>query len=133
MRLAGAALNQIPFDWENNIQNISVAIEQAKAAGVELLCLPELCLTGYNCEDLFLSDWLPASALAHLQKIRPLTQGICVVVGLPVRLHQATYNTAAVLRDGEIWALQPSSFWPMMACTTRRAFSGRGRLAKLPR
>ena len=51
MRLAGAALNQIPFDWNHNIQNISTAIEQAKAAGVELLCLPELCLTGYNCED----------------------------------------------------------------------------------
>ena len=86
MRIAGAALNQIPFDWAHNIQNISTAIEQAKSEGVGLLCLPELCLTGYNCEDLFLSDWLPASALAHLQQIRPLTEGICVVVGLPVRL-----------------------------------------------
>ena len=110
MRLAGAALNQIPFDWEHNIQNISTAIEQAKAAGVELLCLPELCLTGYNCEDLFLSDWLPASALVHLQRIRPLTQGICVVVGLPVRLHHYTYNTAAVLRDGEILGFAAKQF-----------------------
>lgn len=110
MRIAGAALNQIPFDWAHNIQNISAAIEQAKAEGVELLCLPELCLTGYNCEDLFLSDWLPASALAHLQKIRPLTAGICVVVGLPVRLHQRTYNTAAVLRDGQILGFAAKQF-----------------------
>ena len=110
MRLAGAALNQIPFDWEHNIQNISTAIEQAKAAGVQLLCLPELCLTGYACEDLFLSDWLPASALVHLQRIRPLTQGICVVVGLPVRLHHYTYNTAAVLRDGEILGFAAKQF-----------------------
>jgi len=110
MRIAGAALNQIPFDWAHNIQNISDAIAQAKAAGVELLCLPELCLTGYNCEDLFLSDWLPASALAHLQKIRPLTAGICVVVGLPVRLHQRTYNTAAVLRDGQILGFAAKQF-----------------------
>ncbi|HET9504211.1 MAG TPA: NAD(+) synthase [Hymenobacter sp.] len=110
MRLAGAALNQIPFDWNHNIQNISTAIEQAKAAGVELLCLPELCLTGYNCEDLFLSDWLPAAAMMHLQKIRPLTQGICVVVGVPVRLHHYTYNTAAVLRDGEILGFAAKQF-----------------------
>ena len=110
MRIAGAALNQIPIDWENNLRNIGAAIEQAKAAGVELLCLPELCLTGYNCEDLFLSDWLPASALAHLQKIRPLTAGICVVVGLPVRLQHRTYNTAAVLRDGQILGFAAKQF-----------------------
>ncbi|RZK96155.1 MAG: NAD+ synthetase, partial [Hymenobacter sp.] len=110
MRIAGAALNQIPFDWAHNIQTISAAIAQAKAEGVELLCLPELCLTGYNCEDLFLSDWLPESALAHLQAIRPLTEGICVVVGLPVRLHQRTYNTAAVLRDGEILGFAAKQF-----------------------
>ncbi|MGI4742343.1 MAG: NAD(+) synthase [Janthinobacterium lividum] len=110
MRIAGAALNQIPFDWAHNLQTISTAIEQAKAAGVELLCLPELCLTGYNCEDLFLSDWLPEAALAHLQQIRALTQGICVVVGLPVRLHHRTYNTAAVLRDGEILGFVAKQF-----------------------
>jgi NAD+ synthase (glutamine-hydrolysing) len=110
MRLAGAALNQIPFDWEHNLRNISTAIEQAKADGVELLCLPELCLTGYNCEDLFLSDWLPATALAQLQKIRPLTTGICVVVGLPVRLNHRTYNTAAVLRDGQILGFAAKQF-----------------------
>ncbi|RZL16655.1 MAG: NAD(+) synthase [Hymenobacter sp.] len=110
MRIAGAALNQIPFDWAHNIQTISTAIEQAKAEGVELLCLPELCLTGYNCEDLFLSDWLPESALVHLQAIRPLTDGICVVVGLPVRLNQRTYNTAAVLRDGQILGFAAKQF-----------------------
>ena len=102
MRIAGAALNQIPIDWENNLRNIRTAIEQAKAAGVELLCLPELCLTGYGCEDLFLSDWMPQTALEQLQLVRPWTDGICVVVGLPVRLQHRTYNTAAVLRDGEI-------------------------------
>ncbi|GAB3287910.1 glutamine-dependent NAD(+) synthetase [Hymenobacter tenuis] len=110
MRIAGAALNQIPFDWTHNLRTIREAIEQAKAAGVELLCLPELCLTGYGCEDLFLSDWLPESALAHLQQIRPWTEGICVVVGLPVRLNHRTYNTAAVLRDGQILGFAAKQF-----------------------
>ncbi|NVO86244.1 NAD(+) synthase [Hymenobacter terrestris] len=110
MRIAGAALNQIPFDWTHNLRTIQTAIEQAKTANVELLCLPELCLTGYGCEDLFLSDWLPEAALQHLQTIRPWTMGICVVVGLPVRLQGRTYNTAAVLRDGEILGFAGKQF-----------------------
>ena len=110
MRIAGAALNQIPIDWENNLRNIKTAIEQAKAAGVELLCLPELCLTGYGCEDLFLSDWMPEAALAHLQQVREWTENICVVVGLPVRLPGRTYNTAAVLRDGQILGFVAKQF-----------------------
>ncbi|MCB2408553.1 NAD(+) synthase [Hymenobacter lucidus] len=110
MRIAGAALNQIPFDWQHNLRTIKDAIEQAKTAGVELLCLPELCLTGYGCEDLFLSDWLPESALAHLQQIRPWTQGILVCVGLPIRMAGRTYNTAAVLRDGEILGFAAKQF-----------------------
>ena len=110
MRIAGAALNQTPLDWENNLRNIKTAIEQAKTAGVELLCLPELCLTGYGCEDLFLSDWMPEAALAHLQTVRQWTQGICVVVGLPVRLSGRTYNTAAVLRDGHILGFAAKQF-----------------------
>ncbi|RPD46954.1 NAD(+) synthase [Hymenobacter sediminis] len=110
MRIAGAALNQVPIDWTHNLRTIREAIEQAKAAGVELLCLPELCLTGYGCEDLFLSDWMPESALAHLQQIRPWTEGICVAVGLPVRLNNSTYNTAAVLRDGQILGFAAKQF-----------------------
>ena len=58
MRLAGAALNQTPLDWAPNLANIRTALDQARAAGVELLCLPELCLTGYGCEDLFLHPWV---------------------------------------------------------------------------
>jgi NAD+ synthase (glutamine-hydrolysing) len=110
MRIAGAALNQIPFDWQHNLRNIREAIEQAKAQGVELLCLPELCLTGYNCEDLFLSDWLPEAALMHLQQIRAWTQGIVVCVGLPVRLNGRTYNTSCVLRDGEVLGFAAKQF-----------------------
>ena len=110
MRIAGAALNQIPIDWEHNLRNIRIAIELAKENGVELLCLPELCLSGYGCEDLFLSDWMPEVALAHLQQVRQWTDGICVVVGLPVRLNKRTYNTAAVLRNGQILGFAAKQF-----------------------
>ena len=110
MRIAGAALNQTPLDWANNLRNIQEAIAQAKTDKVAILCLPELCLCSYGCEDLFLSDWMPEAALAHLQQVRAWTENICVVVGLPVRLNGRTYNTAAVLSNGAIMGFAAKQF-----------------------
>ncbi|WP_400192067.1 NAD(+) synthase [Hymenobacter sp. B81] len=112
MRLAGAALNQTPIDWTTNLRNIREAIEQARAAQVELLCLPELCLTGYGCEDLFLHDWLSATALEKLQQVRAWCTDpqMVVCVGLPVRLDGRTYNTACVIRNQEILGFAAKQF-----------------------
>ncbi|MEL7148762.1 MAG: nitrilase-related carbon-nitrogen hydrolase, partial [Bacteroidota bacterium] len=102
LKLAGACLNQIPFDWDHNLRNINHAIEAAKAEKVDILCLPELCITGYGCEDLFLSNWLPKKATAKLAEIVPKTDGITVVVGLPMIVEGATYNVACVICNQEI-------------------------------
>jgi NAD+ synthase (glutamine-hydrolysing) len=111
MRLAGAALNQTPLDWAGNLANIRAAIDQARAAQVELLCLPELCLTGYGCEDLFLHPWVADAAEAHLRELLPHTHGLCCVVGLPVRHGQGrAYNCAAVLHNGQVLGLAAKQF-----------------------
>lgn len=102
LKLAGACLNQTPIDWENNLGNIRSAIEAAKKEGVDILCLPELCITGYGCEDLFLSQWLPETAIEKLLEIIPYSKGIAVTVGLPVRFERHIYNTTCLLADGEI-------------------------------
>jgi NAD+ synthase (glutamine-hydrolysing) len=102
MIIAGATVNQIPFDWKNNVSNITDAIAQAKAVKATLLCLPELCLTGYGCEDLFLSDWLSEKAWQHLQTILPHCSGITVCIGLPVRVNGITYNGACVISNQRI-------------------------------
>ncbi len=51
--LAAACLNATPLDWDGNQRLVRAAITQARAQGAGLLCLPELCLTGYGCEDAF--------------------------------------------------------------------------------
>ena len=51
-RVTSTALNQTPMDWVGNIANIKMAIQEAKKKNSNFLCLPELCLTGYGCEDL---------------------------------------------------------------------------------
>lgn len=102
VRIAGGTVNQIPLDWTNNTQNILSAIAQARSHHVDILCLPELCITGYGCEDLFLSEWVPLKAMEQLQVIKDHCAGITVAVGLPVRIGGITYNGACVISDQKI-------------------------------
>ncbi len=102
LRIAGATLNQIPFDWDNNVSHILAAIAEAQKQGVRLLCMPELCVTGYGCEDLFLSDWLSHAAWERLLEILPACHDITVCIGLPLRISGTTYNGICVVKDGEI-------------------------------
>ncbi len=102
LKIAGAAVNQIPFHWKNNKANILAAIDAAQKENVKLLCLPELCITGYGCEDVFLSDWLPERAWQELQAIKEFCEGITVSVGLPVRMNRITYNGACVISNKKI-------------------------------
>ena len=99
IKIGGASLNQTPIDWIGNLDNIIKAIEQARSEGVEILCLPELSITGYGCEDLFLSTWLPDKALSILNNIIPACSDIFVVAGLPVRYENKVYNCACAIHD----------------------------------
>jgi len=102
LKIAGATLNQTPLDWSHNTQNILAAIEEACNEKVKILCLPELCITGYGCEDLFLSDWLSAKAWEELEKIKIHCKNIVVCAGLPIRFDSTTYNGVCVIGNEKI-------------------------------
>ncbi len=106
MRIAGASLNQTPLDWDTNTANIITAINKAKDEHVELLCLPELCITGYGCEDMFLVPWVKEQALKELLKIVPETTNITVAIGLPMKYKNQIYNTVALVSNGVILGFQ---------------------------
>ena len=55
IKLGAVVLNQVPLDWTGNRSRIQAAIEAARRSNMNVLCLPELCITGYGCEDAFLS------------------------------------------------------------------------------
>jgi len=107
IKIGGACLNQTPIDWNNNLRNIESAIDAAKKEECQLLCLPELCITGYGCEDLFLSKWLPETALEKLLEILPITSEIAVCVGLPMRFENKLYNVACLIQNQEIVGFYP--------------------------
>lgn len=98
--VAAAALNQIPLDWEGNAGRISEALEEARGKGVSLLCLPELCVTGYGCEDAFFSPATCRRAWEVLEGLLPMMRGMVVALGLPVYHHRALYNVSVLVVDG---------------------------------
>ena len=102
MRIAGASLNQTPLDWEGNKKNIVDTVTLAKENEVELLCLPELCITGYGCEDQFLSNWIYQKAKNVLMEIIPHCNNIIVAIGLPIRHNDQNFNCTCLIQNGEI-------------------------------
>ncbi len=110
VKVAAAVLNQTPMDWPGNKQNILSAIEAARAQRVSLLCLPELCICGYGCEDAFQSQSLAGTASEVLQEILPTTAGMIVSLGLPLLHRNRLYNTAVLVVDGRIAGFSAKRF-----------------------
>ncbi len=102
IKVATASLNQTPLDWAGNQRRIEAVLDQARAKGVSLLVLPELCTTGYGCEDAFLGPDVAARAWSMLIALVPQTMGMVVSIGMPVRRRGGLYNTACVVADGRI-------------------------------
>lgn len=102
IHVCGASLNQTPLDWNGNRDRIVAAIDQARGVGVSFLCLPELCITGYGCEDAFLSPGVQRTAWNILAELEPHTRGLAVAVGLPVRFESSVYDAVAMLVDGSV-------------------------------
>jgi NAD+ synthase (glutamine-hydrolysing) len=102
VRLAAAVLNQTPLDWRGNRERILAALEEARRAGASVLCLPELCITGYGCEDAFHSPSVHRMAWRILHEITPLTKGMVVTAGLPVMHRKGIFNFVCVMVDGRI-------------------------------
>ncbi len=102
INVAAASVNQTPLDWQGNTRRIVAAIASAREAGAQVVCLPELSITGYGCEDMFLAPEVGERAWQALGEIAPHTEGLVAAVGLPVWCHNVVYNAVAVLVDGEL-------------------------------
>ena len=103
-------------DCRYNAEQIFTLMREAHRQGVRVLALPELCLTGYTCGDLFLQDTLIRGAEEGLATILEATKNLdmVTVLGLPVRREwdHKLYNCAAILHKGEILGLRPKCALP---------------------
>jgi NAD+ synthase (glutamine-hydrolysing) len=97
-----------------NAERILELMEKAVREEVRLLCLPELCLTGYTCGDLFLQDTLlrgAEEALAFLVE-KSADFPLLVVAGTPFAHGGKLFNTAAVFCGGKLLGLVPKTHLP---------------------
>lgn len=101
-------------DCEYNKNSILNTIKDAEKQGVKILALPEMCITGYTCSDLFLQRALTSSAEDSLSHILTSTAetDMLFTVGLPVLSGGKLYNCAAVCCKGELLALVPKMYLP---------------------
>lgn len=101
-------------DCEFNAENIIKAIENAAENGAKLIALPELCITGYTCGDLFFQKSLIDAAKQALARIAERTAKLDIIaaVGLPVEFGGKLYNCAALLHRGKVAAIVPKTALP---------------------
>jgi NAD+ synthase (glutamine-hydrolysing) len=111
LRIGLAQINPIVGDLGGNARLIVDRIEQARAQGVDLVCFPELALTGYPPEDLILKASFVRDNLKMLDFVVKATDGISAVVGF-VDADGDIFNAAAFMRDGELKAVYHKVFLP---------------------
>ena len=101
-------------DCRYNAEQTFLMMRQAEKAGVKVLVLPELGLTGYTCGDLFYQETLLRGAEEALATVLEATRNLEVVtvVGLPVKVRQRLYDCAAVIQKGQILGLVPKTELP---------------------
>lgn len=101
-------------DIEANVEAVIASVRSAGAQKVALLALPELCITGYTCGDLFGQTLLQKRAAEGLRRIASQTasEPVAFAVGLPVATNMGLYNCAAFVACGQVLGLVPKSYVP---------------------
>lgn len=103
IKVGAAVLNQTPLAWEANARNMKEAIAHARSQGATLLCLPELSIPGYGCQDAFQSPSVQRTSLdVLLDEIVPATEGMAVCAGLPITYRNALFNAVAMVADTRV-------------------------------
>ncbi len=101
-------------DCRYNAEQIFTMMREAEKQGVKILALPELCLTGYTCGDLFLQDTLLNGAAEGLRTILEATRHLEVLtaLGMPVRAGGKLFNCAVVIQKGKVLGVVPKTHLP---------------------
>ena len=111
MRLALAQINAVVGDLDGNRDRILSCLEEARAAGAELVLFPELATTGYPPEDLLLRPAFVRAAEESLREIAKACTGLTALVGTPW-FDRDLFNACAVCADGEVKGLYRKRYLP---------------------
>lgn len=101
-------------DTEFNCNEIIKQIEIASNNKIQIAVFPELCITGYTCQDLFEQDILLEETEKSLDKILEYTNNLDIIciIGMPIKAENQLFNTAVVIQKGRILGIVPKTFIP---------------------
>jgi NAD+ synthase (glutamine-hydrolysing) len=101
-------------DCDYNANQITILMKEANNIGAKLLVLPELCISGYTCGDLFLQSTLLNGALNALNSIveESSLYDLVTIIGIPLVKGSKLYNCAVVVKDGDILGVIPKTHIP---------------------
>lgn len=114
VKCAIATFNGKIGDPQANGEKIRALIADAESKKVSILVLPELCLTGYTCQDLFEMSHISEECLVQLNQIRKFTftKSVLVLVGMPLSVNDTKYNCAVAVYNGNILGVVPKRYIP---------------------
>lgn len=114
IRVAAAIPELRVADCAYNVARIADLVRKGEEEKVQVICFPELSVTGYTCADLFQQQQLLRDTQQALNELQMLTFSMtCVViVGMPVRVQSQLFNTAVVLQGGHILGVVPKTHLP---------------------
>ncbi len=107
VKVAAVSLHTTPLDFNGNTKSILSALQSEACLHSDFILFPELCISGYGCEDAFYKESLWKRSWESLDSIRAATKDKIVIVGLPVFHRSFLYNCVAILAHGKIIALVP--------------------------
>ena len=111
----GALVNEIHLcDPIWNAKEIIKKFKEAEELGVEIITTPELALTGYTAQDMFLNDDLYNGVLKALEMLKEYSSltSLVFIVGAPIRIKNSLYNCALSFYNGHIIGITPKTFIP---------------------
>ena len=114
IRVASASIDTLIGNVKHNANEIKKVLKETREKKAQVVVFPELVLSGYTLEDLFLQNRLLNECLVQLEEIMHDTKGHqqIVVIGLPFHYQNNLYNVSAVLYDGNILGIVPKYHIP---------------------
>ena len=126
-KIALSQLNQTVGDIDGNAARAVASIEQARAAGAQIVALPELAITGYPPEDLVLKRSFVNANREALEAVAGSTGDIVAIVGFVDASGGRLYNAAAICHDGAIAAVYHKQALPNYGVFDERRYFTEGR------
>ncbi len=114
VKVAAAVPTVKVADVDYNVQQIESLLAQAEGKGVEVIVTPELCLTGYSCQDLFREQLLLDKAEEGIIQLLDFTRKLdtILIVGAPIVINGLLYNSAVVIQRGQVLGVVPKTYLP---------------------